>query len=71
MGTPTPLYLTDGTGTSFSRPAASGGDSYVSDPMKPVPFLPRPIDMADAEQWHTWLVHDQRFVAERPGRPQL
>jgi putative CocE/NonD family hydrolase len=66
MGTPTPLYLTDGMGTSFSRPAASAGDSYVSDPMKPVPFLPRPIDMADADQWHTWLVHDQRFVEGRP-----
>jgi putative CocE/NonD family hydrolase len=66
MGTPTPLYLTGGMGTSFSRPAASAGDSYVSDPMKPVPFLPRPIDMADADQWHTWLVHDQRFVEGRP-----
>jgi putative CocE/NonD family hydrolase len=34
--------------------------------MKPVPFLPRPINMADSDQWHGWLVHDQRFVSSRP-----
>ena len=49
-----------------TRPAASGHDDYVSDPAKPVPFLPRPIDMDDADQWHSWLVHDQRFVDGRP-----
>jgi putative CocE/NonD family hydrolase len=65
MGTPTPVYLTASHGVSFDRPAASGRDDYVSDPMKPVPFLPRPINMNDSEQWHTWLVHDQRFVAGR------
>ncbi|HEX6073418.1 MAG TPA: CocE/NonD family hydrolase, partial [Sphingomicrobium sp.] len=65
MGTPTPLYLTAGKGTSFSQPASAGSDSYVSDPSAPVPFLPRPIDMSDADQWHTWLVHDQRFVDGR------
>src|SRR6476661_1331500 len=32
MGTPTPLYLTGGMGTSFTRPAAAGSDAYVSDP---------------------------------------
>ncbi|MGN6848250.1 MAG: CocE/NonD family hydrolase [Sphingomicrobium sp.] len=66
MGTPTPLYLTAGKETSFDKPAAEGSDSYVSDPSAPVPFLPRPINMADSEQWHTWLVHDQRFVDGRP-----
>jgi putative CocE/NonD family hydrolase len=66
MGTPTPLYLTAGKGTSFSQPASAGSDSYVSDPSAPVPFIPRPIDMSDADQWHTWLVHDQRFVDGRP-----
>jgi len=65
MGTPTPLFLTDGSGASFDRPAAGGRDDYVSDPAKPVPFLPRPISMGDAEQWHGWLVHDQRFVDGR------
>jgi putative CocE/NonD family hydrolase len=66
MGTPTPLYLIAGKGTSFNQPAAAGSDSYVSDPATPVPFLPRPIDMGNAEQWHSWLVHDQRFVDGRP-----
>ncbi|HWI77306.1 MAG TPA: CocE/NonD family hydrolase [Sphingomicrobium sp.] len=65
MGTPTPLYLTANNGASFDRPAASGHNVYVSDPAKPVPFLPRPISMGDADQWHTWLVHDQRFVDGR------
>jgi putative CocE/NonD family hydrolase len=66
MGTPTALYLAPGDSTSFERPAAAGNDAYVSDPMKPVPFMPRPVNMGDADQWHTWLVHDQRFVDGRP-----
>jgi putative CocE/NonD family hydrolase len=65
MGTPTPVYLTASHGVSFDKPVTAGRDDYVSDPMKPVPFLPRPINMNDSEQWHTWLVHDQRFVAGR------
>jgi uncharacterized protein len=65
MGTPTPLYLGDGFTASFSHPAASGHDDYVSDPSKPVPFIPRPIDMGDRMQWTQWLVHDQRFVSDR------
>ncbi len=66
MGTPTPIYLTANNGASFEKPAASGRNDYVSDPAKPVPFLPRPIDMGDPDQWHSWLVHDQRFVDGRP-----
>ena len=66
MGVPTPLYLAaDGVAT-FERPAAGGHEDYVSDPAKPVPFLPRPIDMGDPVQWKPWLVHDQRFVSGRP-----
>ena len=65
MGTPTPLYLTASNGVSFDRPAASGHDDYVSDPARPVPYLPRPVDSGDADQWHGWLVHDQRFVDGR------
>jgi putative CocE/NonD family hydrolase len=65
MGTPTPLYLTPGMGTSFAPPAAAGHDNYVSDPAKPVPFIPRPISSADPTQWKPWLVHDQRFVSSR------
>jgi putative CocE/NonD family hydrolase len=65
MGTPTPVYLTAGNGVSFDKPAAAGHDDYVSDPAKPVPFLPRPINTNDSKQWTTWLVHDQRFVDGR------
>ncbi|HEX8840041.1 MAG TPA: CocE/NonD family hydrolase [Sphingomicrobium sp.] len=66
MGTPTPLYLAANRTAGFERPTASGRDSYVSDPANPVPFLPRPINMGDSEQWHSWLVRDQRFVDGRP-----
>ena len=40
----------------------------MSDPAKPVPYLPRPIHIGgDAGQssWQTWLVSDQRDVAAR------
>ncbi len=66
MGTPTPLYLGDGKMAGFERPTAPGHDDYLSDPVNPVPFLPRPINMADSDQWHSWLVRDQRFVDGRP-----
>jgi putative CocE/NonD family hydrolase len=66
-----PLYLTPGFGLSFTAPSGSdpqapaGHDEYVSDPAKPVPYLPRPVRFADGEQWQRWLVGDQRFVADR------
>jgi uncharacterized protein len=66
MGTPTPLYLGAGNAAAFERPTAAGHDDYVSDPANPVPFLPRPINMADNDQWRSWLVRDQRFVDGRP-----
>ena len=68
MGNPTPLYLGAGNTAGFERAATSGHDDYVSDPANPVPFLPRPINMSDNDQWHSWLVRDQRFV---DGRPDL
>jgi uncharacterized protein len=64
------LYLQNGGNLRF---AASGetnaSDSYVSDPAKPVPYLPRPIHVAGTEgpgSWQTWLVADQRDMASRP-----
>lgn len=66
MGTLTPLYLGDGFSAGFKAPATGGHDDYVSNPTKPVPFTPRPISMSDPAQWQTWLVHDQRFVSDRP-----
>ena len=63
-----PLYLTAAGGLSFDQPANGSAkyDEYVSDPMKPVPYRPRPVDEADAMGWRTWLVTDQRFVDGRP-----
>ncbi len=60
----TPLYLTKSEQAGFDKPAA-GEDSYVSDPAKPVPHLPRPINLGDG-RWGTYLVTDQRFVEGRP-----
>ncbi len=66
MGKLTPLYLGDAFSASFTAPATAGHDDYVSNPQKPVPFLPRPINMGEGSQWRTWLVRDQRFVSDRP-----
>ncbi len=65
---PRALYLRAGGRLSFDAPEAGQGDydEYVSDPAKPVPFVPRPVDFADRDMWTSWLVHDQRFVDGRP-----
>ena len=62
-----PLYLQANFGLSFDKPREPTGaaDSYVSDPAKPVPYLPRPVRFADGDRWKTWLVADQRAVADR------
>jgi putative CocE/NonD family hydrolase len=66
------IYLQPGGGLGFAPPAApSGGpgfESYISDPAKPVPYVPRPIHIGgdDGEAtWQTWLVSDQRDAAAR------
>ncbi len=66
-----PLYLTSGFGLSFTAPSeknssASGYDEYVSDPQRPVPYIPRPVEADDHVAWTRWLVDDQRFVDGRP-----
>jgi putative CocE/NonD family hydrolase len=66
MGTPTPLYLGEQSSAAFESPKPNGHDDYVSDPAKPVPFVPRPVTAANRSQWTTWLVQDQRFVDGRP-----
>ena len=62
-----PIYLQADFGLGFDKPAAPGAaaDSYVSDPSKPVPYVPRPVRFADSDRWRTWLVSDQRTVADR------
>ena len=37
----------------------------MSDPAKPVPHLPRPVNFEDG-RWGDWLVQDQRFADGRP-----
>ncbi|WP_297506309.1 CocE/NonD family hydrolase [uncultured Caulobacter sp.] len=64
------LYLAANGGLSFTAPAAAKGagayDEYVSDPAKPVPYIPRPLQFADRSRWTQWLVTDQRGVDGRP-----
>ncbi|PZP77838.1 MAG: hypothetical protein DI592_16405, partial [Stenotrophomonas maltophilia] len=43
----------------------AGGDSYVSDPAKPVPHLSRPVNFDDG-RWKAWLVSDQRQAGASP-----
>ena len=60
-----PLYLQPGGRAGFTAPTAEGFADYVSDPAKPVPYLARPVRLAD-ESWRRWLVADQRVIADRP-----
>jgi uncharacterized protein len=64
------LYLEANGGLGFEAPAAAKGaaayDEYVSDPAKPVPYIPRPLQFSDRGRWTTWLVSDQRGVVDRP-----
>ena len=63
-GQDTPLYLGKDGKLSFA-PVDTGSESYVSDPAKPVPNVPRPVHLSGSE-WRTWLLQDQRFVDGRP-----
>ncbi len=66
------LYFHANGRLSFDPPAAASReafDAYVSDPAKPVPYRPRPIEPTYAPRgsgWSTWLLEDQRFVDGRP-----
>jgi putative CocE/NonD family hydrolase len=70
---PTPLYLNAGLKLDFAAPKSGdpGFEEYVSDPAKPVPFRPRPIQpvgYGTGYTWADWLVDDQR---EESGRPDV
>ena len=69
--TPSPLYLEPGQKLSFSAPQRSSSpyEEYISDPAKPVTYLPRPVQpfgYGEGSTWSTWLVTDQRGPAARP-----
>ena len=60
----TPIFMEANDGLGFDK-GTDGGDSYVADPAKPVPHLPRPVNFNDG-RWGDWLVQDQRFADGRP-----
>ncbi len=66
------LYFREDGRLSFEAPSTEadrGFDSYVSDPARPVPYRPRPVEATydpRGSGWSTWLVGDQRFVHLRP-----
>jgi uncharacterized protein len=73
------LYFREGGRLSFNAPDTDSSpgrespgpardyDSYVSDPAKPVPYRPRPIEPTyPGPGWPLCLVQDQRFVHLRP-----
>ncbi len=66
------LYFREAGRLAFESPAGEGGgafDSYVSDPARPVPYRPRPIEATydpRGSGWRNWLVGDQRFAHLRP-----
>ena len=65
------LYLQADGNVSLGSSNGAAGDfeAYVSDPAKPVPYMPRPIHIGGDEgetNWQSWLVNDQRDAASRP-----
>ena len=66
------LYFHADGKLSFDAPRTDergANDSYVSDPARPVPYRPRPIEPSyypKGSGWYTWLLEDQRFVQGRP-----
>ncbi len=62
---PRNIYLRAKGKLSFDPPPSGSPpfDSYISDPARPVPYMPRPDD---GNGWDTWLVQSQRFVDNRP-----
>jgi putative CocE/NonD family hydrolase len=64
------LYLEDGHLLEFSTPTGdykTVAGAYVADPADPIPYRPRPIESTygKGSRWRTWLVGDQRFIADR------
>ena len=64
----TMLYLKPGSALGFEKSDGKGAafDEYLSDPSKPVPFVPRPVRMGEGAVWKPWLVTDQRAYSDRP-----
>jgi len=57
-----PIFAHEGFSLAFEPPRAEGGDAWVSDPAKPVPFTTEiAIGMT-----REYMTEDQRFAARRP-----
>ena len=63
-----PLYLLPGGALGFAAAVTGAPATYISDPAKPVPYVPRPVrpPYQDLERWRTWLLSDQRHASARP-----
>ena len=67
-----PLYLASGGGLSFAPPASGPTDAAVAttstSPIRPsrCRICRARSASRDGERWRTWLLADQRFVADRP-----
>ena len=61
-----PLYLGAAGRASLAAPPAGSAEytEYVSDPARPTPYRPRPVDES-ATDWQKWLVNDQREISGR------
>jgi len=61
------LYLGPSSGAGFDPPPARSDefDEFISDPAKPVPYVPRPVRFDERDQWRGWLAADQRAFADR------
>ena len=64
----TPLYLAPNRQLGWQPSAATGFDSYVSDPAKPVTYRAQAnlSPWAQGSTWRFWLIDDQRFASARP-----
>jgi hypothetical protein len=65
------IYLHSNGTLSFDAPQteATQYDQFVSDPARPVPYRPRPVEQTydpRGSHWRTWETQDQRFVQGRP-----
>lgn len=61
-GSDTALYLAANGRLSFDRPKTAGSDSYISDPMDPVPYTQK----ITRNYPRDFMTEDQRFASTRP-----
>ncbi|MEP7005297.1 MAG: CocE/NonD family hydrolase [Sphingomonas bacterium] len=63
------LYLKPGMALGFDGDVGAGQTAdYISDPVHPVPYAPRPNRALsyDDDHWTSWLTTDQRHASARP-----